>query len=532
MSKFLCLFFISISVWCQTEQAWVYFSPKDYEPSIFNTPKDFLTEKAVSRKNRHEITIDERDLPINQNLVKFVKNTTGISYITQSKWFNAVYVSGTKTDIKALENESFVDSVFFMNRSLNTSTASKRINPNVAKKGSKFQETTDLKYGNTATQINQISLAPLHNSNYTGEGITIAVLDSGFENVDIINGFNRSKTNGKLLGGYDFPNRTEDIYAYKNSDHGTSVLSCMAGFIENQFVGTAPDASYYLFRTEIAEKESPEEEALWIAAAERADSLGVDILNTSLGYTEFDESKYNYTTSDMNGSTTFISQGTTIALEKGMIPVTSAGNTGSSIWRIISAPADSPSTLSVGAVNSTGAKASFSAFGPTSDNRTKPDVAAMGQDTTVLNDQGTIVTSNGTSFSGPVIAGAAACLWQAFPQKKPLEIMNLIRSMGNQANNPDNSIGYGIPNFSKAIDTLTNSSVSKPEQDLVNTFVTHTLKIHPTIKGKEILIFNLQGENIFKTIPKDTSIDIQNLSDGVYIFKYDKNDKGTIFIKN
>lgn len=536
MFRYILFFLVSTIALAQTEQAWVFFTPKSFDDTVFDTPTNFLTDKAIARKNRHDIVIDQYDLPLDQNNIATISSQIGINYITQSKWFNAIYVSGTQTNIEALISFKFVDRVFFMNRSLNSSNSSKKINTLEGIHLNKLEEKSNFSYGSASTQINQINLAPLHNAGFTGKGMTIAVLDSGFENVDVISGFNRARNNGQILGGYDFPNRSDAIFEYKNSDHGTSVLSCMVGFIENEFVGTAPDTSYYVFRTEIAERESPEEEALWIAAAERADSLGVDVLNTSLGYTTFDEQKYNYSPSDMNGTTAFISQGVRFALQKGMIPVTSAGNTGNSNWRIISAPADSNAAFSIAAVNANGTKASFSAFGPTADNRIKPDVAAMGQGTTLFNDQGAIATSNGTSFSGPIVAGAITCLWQAFPNKKPIEIMNMVRESASQANNPNTNLGFGIANFGSAFDgTLFSSrdiaNQTQSNNNLLNTIVANTLFINKNIVGNIITIYNLEGKRLFEFIALTNAIDVKNLPEGIYIFKPNSNENATIFIK-
>ncbi len=537
MIRFFISFFIFSSIVAQEEQAWVFFTSKNVEVSLLDNPSEFLTAKAISRKERHEIVIDEKDFPLDQNRVRMISNEQGINYVTQSKWFNAVYVKGEESDIRRLSSLEFVASIFFMNRGLNNDTSSKERIKSKKEQNNKFIEESTFEYGRTSTQINQINLAPLHDKGFSGQGMTIAVLDSGFENVDVITGFERSRINSKILGGYDFPNRTDEIFQYKNSDHGTSVLSCMTGFIEGQFVGSAPDASYYLFRTEIAERESPEEEALWIAAAERADSLGVDVLNTSLGYTTFDDSKYDYSPADMDGKTTFISQGVTLALEKGMIPVTSAGNTGGSPWRIISAPADSNAALSIGAVDFSGEKAAFSAFGPTADNRIKPDVVALGQGTSVLNDQGNIVSSNGTSFSGPIVAGAVACLWQAFPNKKPKEIKEMIRVTASLSDTPNSDLGFGIANFGLAYsDAVLDSEITEvgesDENDLISTFVDYYLIINERLVGSEIQIFDLQGRLVLKTKTLTNKVEIHTLQDGIYAFRHSVNDEVTVFVKN
>ena len=273
----------------------------------------------------------------------------------------------------------------------------------------------------------------------------IAVIDAGFPGVNTLSAFSRIRTNNKILGGYDFVNR--NINFYTGDSHGTSVLSTIAGFVADQFVGTAPDASFYLFITEDNTKETPLEESLWVEAAERADSLGVDIINTSLGYYTFDNPKHDYTYADMNGNKTFISRGAEIGFSRGMILVNAAGNEGAVAWKYIIAPADAKSVLAVGAVNASKVIASFSSFGPTADDRVKPDVLAHGQDVFVINAAGNIATSNGTSFASPVMAGVVACFWQKNPTKTNKEIIQIIKESAHLYNNPSPQYGYGIPKF-------------------------------------------------------------------------------------
>ena len=278
----------------------------------------------------------------------------------------------------------------------------------------KLEITTDYNYGNASNQIEMLKGEVLHQNNFTGEGMQIAILDAGFPNVDNFAAFKHIQDNNQILGGYDFVQRNEDFYT--GYSHGMSVLSTIAGFLENEFVGTAPDAEFYLFITEDYDNETPLEESLWVEAAEKADSLGVDVINTSLGYTTFDNPNYNYTYNDMDGKTTFISRGAEIAFSRGLLLVNAAGNEGDTLWHYISAPADAESVLSIGAVNAVGTIAPFSSYGPTSDGSIKPDVCAQGSECIHYKCSGNIATSNGTSFASPILAGVITCLWQAFPE--------------------------------------------------------------------------------------------------------------------
>lgn len=518
------LLFILINFLCfqliAQEQAWIFLTEKPNSTERLANPNNFLTQKSILRKQKFNTQIDARDLPIENTYVNEIKAQTEITYLATSKWFNGIYVEGDQIAIEALLNLEFVDSIFFMNRSLNTSAVAKKIDFAKESQPNKTETIENFNYGDTQAQINQLNLQGLHNENYTGTGITIAVMDSGFNNVNTISAFDRARDNNLLLGGYDFEDKTPDIYAYTGGSHGTNVLSTMLGYIENEFVGTAIDAQYYLFRTEVDASETPKEEAYWIAAAERADSLGVDIINTSLGYSDFDGTKYDYATTDMDGETAFISQATTIALEKGMLPINSAGNSGGTAWNIITAPADSPGALSIGAVAVNGSLASFSSVGPTADGRIKPDVVAMGVASAIITTNGTIAASNGTSFSGPIMAGAVACLWQSMPNKSATEIMDLVRASGNLANNPNSNMGYGIPNFGTILGF----------PDIENTNAVSTLKILKNPVGNSLnfefpnewssqnyIIYDTTGKQTLKGIlNKNDAITVANLNSGIY----------------
>ena len=363
-----------------------------------------------------------------------------------------------------------------------------------------------------------------HVDSYTGTGMTVAVIDAGFTNVNTMNGFQRLRDANGILGGYDFVDRNTDVYAYTGNSHGTWVLSDMAGFIEDQFVGTAPDASYYLFRTENAATETPLEESLWIEAAERADSLGVDVINSSLGYTTFDNPNYNYTPAQMDGNTAYITKGANIAFEKGILVVNSAGNSGSSSWGIVGAPADGAGVFSIGAVKADGTYASFSSRGSSAQPTQKPDVVAQGQASYVINTNDNITTLNGTSFSAPILAGGIVCLWQALPTKSNAEIMQLVRESASQYSTPDNFLGYGIPDLDLAR-TLSNNDFQND---------TTTVKLYPNpvsnqltiqlplqIEEANVKLYDVLGKKVIDTKVNtiNKTINTNPLSKGVYLIK-------------
>ena len=511
----------------QTEHAWVYFTDKPDVANSLANPITILTQKAIDRKNNHGVAIDERDVPVNESYVTQVKNQTGITVKAKSKWFNCVHVLGTQTDIDNLLNLSFVDEILYADRSLNVSSrSSAEANSNRTRE--KFETLVMYNYGNSSNQATMIKVDKLHELDYTGEGVTIAVMDSGFPNVNTMGAFQRLRDNGDLLDGYDFVDRTPNIYAYTGNGHGTTVLSDMAGYVDGQFVGTAPDASYYLFRTEDAGSETPLEESNWVEAAERADSLGVDVVNTSLGYNRFDDSRYDYTTADMDGNTAFITKGSNIAVEKGLLIVNSAGNSGNDgTWGIITAPGDG-NGFTIGAVNSSGNYASFSSRGRTPNIPVKPDVVAQGASVYVINSSNSVVTSNGTSFSSPIIAGSMACMVQAFPDKTNLELMQLVRESSSIYSNPTIQLGYGIPNFEAAFQTLSVSENSSeatmqlfpnPAKAIV------TINLPETTQNATITLGNLVGKTIkiYNTTSTSQVIDVRNLAAGMYLLRIEAN---------
>ena len=520
----LLAFLISLQVFAQ-EDAWVYLKDKPSSVTYLATPLTMLSQRALDRRTRQSIALDSKDVPVEATYYSQIKSATGITVLAKSKWLNAIHVQGTQTNIKNLKiTFSFVDEIEFANNSLNAKGKVMQRSSDTKKKNKFAEISTTFNYGNATNQIEMLKGDYLHQQGFTGDGMYIAVIDAGFPNVNTLAAFKRLRDNNQILGGYDFVNRSTNFYAGHN--HGTNVLSDIGGYIDGQFVGTAPDASFYLFRTEDAANEVPLEESLWVEAAERADSLGVDVINTSLGYTTFDNANYNYSYADMDGKTTFISRGAEIGASRGMILVNAAGNEGNDPWKYMGAPADATSVFTVGAVNATETIASFSSFGPTSDNRVKPDVLAHGQSVYVINHiSGSPITSNGTSFSSPIMTGVVACFWQAFPNLTNAQIMQRIRESADRYSNPHEQYGYGVPDFETAFAAVLNID----KQNFIDEIsvypnpmnATFTLKVNTNDLSKlSIQIFNVIGKKVYQESSlKSKTINVSKLNSGIYILK-------------
>lgn len=474
---------------------WVQFADKTNTPFSIENPKEFLSQRSLDRRVRCNIAVDFNDLPVDPNYVNALSDFPSVVVWNTSKWFNAVSIhvsdSLTLDSISALPFVLGVDKVKTMG-----------IDPSIeiSVKSQGHTNYHDRYYGMAFRQIEMHSGHLLHNLGFNGEGITIAVLDAGFDKVDVVDVFSTIISEGRLLGTRDFVDGNE--YVFNSSQHGTAVLSCMGANSPGKMVGTAPKANYVLIRTEDVGSESLVEEDNWVAGAEYADSIGADIMNTSLGYTQFDDSSMNHTFADMDGNTTRISIAADIAASRGILVVTSAGNMGNQPWHYISAPADADSTLAVAAVDSFMVRAVFSSYGPSSDGDLKPNVASMGFRTACTFPNGNVQQANGTSFSSPVLAGMAACLWQAFPDKSNMEIKSLIEKSGHQYDTPDYSLGYGVPNFYEAYLMGKQEDVSNSDE-LLQVFPTQfvdklTIHFHSQNAGEwKLKIRNTLGQELF-----------------------------------
>ncbi|MEZ4806966.1 MAG: S8 family serine peptidase [Flavobacteriales bacterium] len=430
---------------------WVRFTDKSATPYSIDQPEAFLSERAIQRRAAQGITLDEQDLPVDPNYIATVLAQGDVTLVNRSKWFNAITIrTEDPLALAAVQGLPFVVAVENTRSLQGSGPGEEHLAPPVDH-GERGGDITD--YGPSFLQIAMMNGHVLHGMEAKGQGLLIGVLDSGFDRVDELPAFEALRAREGIIHTRDMVVHDGDVFA--DHWHGRSVLSTMVGQLEGLLKGTAPEADYVLLRTEDADSEFLVEEDNWVAGAELCDSLGCDVLNTSLGYTVFDDSLQDHTYADMNGQVTRISIAADIAARKGMIPVISAGNSGESEWHYIGAPADAVDILAVGAVGDVGNSAPFSSYGPSADGRVKPDVAAMGWGAIGLRFEGdSIAPLNGTSFAAPILAGLVACLWQLHPDRTAQDIMDAVRRSASQFDTPDDRLGYGIPDLLAAHDHL------------------------------------------------------------------------------
>ncbi len=417
---------------------------KQGSPYSVAHPSRFLSRRSVERRKRQQLAVDSTDLPVSTKYLKIIENKDA-RILGCSKWNNTVLVLMRDTvhaeRLRALPCISGCKLVWQAPDSI-THTA---IRTKYHEHFNPWDSVTSTHYGRADKQIRSLNGHRLHDIGFLGEGIWIAVLDGGFKNADRIPSMERIDVRGSR--DFVFPPSPSVFY---EQDHGTKVLSTMAVCQPFQFVGTAPKASYWLMRCEDQQTEQEVEEDYWAMAVEYADSLGCDIVNSSLGYHQFDHGHGSHQLWQLDGQQTFISHTASMVAHKGMVLVNSAGNTGMGPWKKLTPPADAHDCLTVGAVTPELTNAPFAAVGPTQDGRIKPDVVAIGSPAAVVTGRGTISHDMGTSFSTPVVCGMMACLWQALPHLTALQLMDLVRQTSDQHSHPTNITGYGMPNFWRA----------------------------------------------------------------------------------
>lgn len=446
--SFIFLFVICITHLSQAQvrSYLVRFTDKSGSTFSVNRPLEFLSQRAVDRRTKQNIRILERDLPVNQGYITQLRQA-GAKVVYTTRWLNGALIEADLTTLNRVNQLAFVrkDNTVRLN-SINSKDEKEIIID--TQEPSPTNGRTEENYGTSFQQFGMIGVDKMHDDGFRGENMHIAVIDGGFTNANTNPLFRQTK----IIDTYNFSRNTADVYNNISDTHGTRVLSLLAAFQDGQLVGAAYKASFSLFTTENdnANIENKVEEANWIFAAERADSLGVDIITTSLGYTTFDDASLNYTVNDLDGKTALISQAAAIAVRTGMIVIKSAGNQGNRAWQRVTFPGDVDSVLTVGSVDTNSAYVSSSSRGKTVDGRIKPDVVAMGLNTVVGLPLGNISVATGTSFATPQIAGLAAGLWQANPSMTNMQIVNMIRRSGTRFANPSDSIGYGIPSYTRA----------------------------------------------------------------------------------
>jgi hypothetical protein len=469
----------------QTYRYLVRFTDKASSPYAISNPSAFLSQRAIERRGKQGIQVTENDFPPNANYLDSLKSK-GALVIYPTRWLNGALIQATEAQKDSILQLSFVNAVEF-------NTPLKQVRKATRESKFSIEETSSLNYGDASAQINLLGVDSMHNAGFYGENMLVAVMDNGFLNANTIDCLDTLFSKNHVLEIYDFVDKDSSVFF--DGGHGTNVLSCMAGYVPGSLIAPAFRADYVLFRTEDDFSESKAEEVYWLIAAEHADSLGVDVINTSLGYSTFDNAADNYSTSDMDGNTTIITRAADLAASKGMVVVNSAGNSGGTSWNIITAPADGDSVLAVGATTRTGEIIGFSSRGPAADGTVKPDVMAVGWQTALCFPDTTIGTSQGTSFSSPLTAAMATGFWQSRPYLTAFEVLESIRKSGDQYFTPDNDYGYGMANFVRAYHT---AEINFPVRSLQAINPIKSVSLIPSSKGKLKFSFanNLVGKEL------------------------------------
>ncbi len=422
-------------------------------------PLNYLSQRAIDRRIRYQIPIDSSDLPVPAAYLSQIQSIPNLSLLNTSRWLNAVSIQTTDpAALLALQALPFVKSVAPI-AGKNTGRSKdpeleepERLRRNAGRPGNLTADYFD--YGNNSFQEIHLHQGEfLHNIGLQGQGMQIAMLDGGFFNYSTLKAFDSININGQVLGSWDFVAGNASVV--EDNSHGMMCLSTIAANIPGQFIGKAPKAQFYLYRTEDVSSEYPIEEFNWAAGAERADSSGADIISSSLGYGyEFNSPVPDYPYSTLNGDLTISARAADFAASKGLLVFNSAGNSGNDYWRMIVTPADGDSVVAVGAVNTDGDVGTFSSYGPSADGRIKPDLASVGVSAMVQTTSNTIGLANGTSFACPNLAGMGTCLWQGFPEFNNMRIVRALKEAGSIYTNPNDRIGYGIPDMKKAFHSL------------------------------------------------------------------------------
>ena len=523
---FHLLFINFYSVYGQTNRYMVFLSDKSNSSYSLDEPETFLSSRAIVRKHRHNIDIDLLDLPVSNTYLQDLSSLDVDVFFT-SKWMNALLIqTDSSTSIKVAA-KSYVDSVVFI-----APGAKLTYDYDNYEWSGSFEEPNN-PLESSELQLAMMNTHQMHKDGYRGEGMLIAVLDGGFLGANLFEPFESVFNENRLIAAKDFVTNGGNPFLY--SGHGTGAWSIIASDYKN-FIGTAPKAEFILCVTEDVSSEYRIEEYNWLLAAEYADSIGADIITSSLGYSSFTDPNMDYTYSDMDGKTAIITRASDLAIKKGLLVVTSAGNEGNDAWRYITAPADGLDNITVGSIKSDYSISAFSSQGPTSDNRIKPDVVALGQGTTLLTSNGSISQANGTSFSAPLIAGFSAGIWQSHPEFTNLEIAHYLRSLGTRFHDPDNYFGYGIPIYSADEDSLivtdtTILSLSEFSADRISIYpnpiygnvISVKIDSEDEIYPIDIKLLDMKGNIVSEVrVPKLTNrelifMDISKNRPGVYI---------------
>jgi hypothetical protein len=531
---FIAIFLLSLNPATEGQDAGflyyyrVYFRDKGNNTGSYSA-SDLLSPRAIQRREKMGINVpDSRDFPVERQYIREIENL-GFTFHSSSKWMNtALFKTRDAADIAVIQTLPYVAEVKTVKVPGLKSIYKDKLEI-------KTDEAGQYSYDRPVTMLNGEAL---HNAGFRGEDILIAVLDGGFMNANRIESREGLRARNGIIATYDFVNKLD--YVYNASDHGTAVMSILAGDQPGLLAGTAPGADYILLKTEDVQSEFPCEEDFWAAGAEFADSSGAEIISSSLGYFLFDDPSMNYKHSDLDGNTAFVTKAADIAASKGMLVVVSAGNERQNEWGKIIFPSDGDSVISVGAVDENKVIASFSSSGPSADGRVKPDICAMGVRVPIQVAAGAVIRGNGTSFSCPVISGMSACLLQAVPSATNREIIDALHLSGDRYNDPDTLYGFGIPDMSSALVKLRQKYMILPDDEMTiapNPFTGSFALIFQQPPGKiGVEIFTSEGRLVSKKDYPDlndriVNIDLlQNSGQGVYFLKV-KKEEGQIVKK-
>lgn len=514
MKRLFLLFILCISAYAQAQDRYfVFFKDKANSSFSINNPSAFLSAKSIARRTALKIPITEEDLPVNSTYVVQVKATGAQTFFT-SKWWNGVLVQTDAATITAIEALSFVKKVD------RVADGTKLMNGRMEK----YEEAESTTAQTSDFQLSQLGMDRMHAENYLGQNVDIAQFDSGWKGANLSSPFAHLFNSGRIKETKNFVRNTTDVFL--DDTHGTSVLSVMAGLVPGSFTGGSYQANFYLYETEDKLTEYRIEEYNWAFAAERADSIGVDVINSSLGYNQFDDPTMDYSKANLDGKTSVISITAKKVISKGIVVVSAAGNEGGKAWQSITMPADVDGIIAVGAISTDGSKSSFSSTGPTADGRIKPDVVALGSATATIGPTGLLSSANGTSVASPLITSLVAGLIQAFPKASPQQIYQAIIYSANQYSKPDSQLGYGIPNYSRAKSYLAYGKLTKDISIFPNP-VQSELRILLKEPGQsmQVSVSDYFGRNLIQqTVTTDWStnpirVDVSSLPSGMYILE-------------
>ena len=451
-------------------------------------PSAFLSARSIQRRTRQNIPIDSADLPVSQVYLDSISMISGVRIMYTSKWLNNVLVE--IPDSASLAKINSFPFVFHLTPVAITPPihGQPAISKNIEEErpvlagasaanvfrmfsGNAMLDDT-INYGANYPQVHIHEGEYLHKLGFRGQGMTIAILDGGFRNYLTNPAFDSLRANNQILGEYDFVNNKTSVN--EEHPHGANCFSILASNMPGQIIGTASKANYYLFKSEDVNSEKPIEEQFWVAAAERADSAGADMISSSLGYSNFDDTTLNLNYAQRDGKTAPVTIGANMAVKKGMIVTCSSGNSGglNSDFKYVLCPADGDNVLAIGAVNASGTIAPFSSGGPNGAGKLKPNIVSVGWQTVYVNTYGVVSTGSGTSYSNPNIAGLIACLWQAFREFSNTDIMDAVQRSADRYSNPDEHYGYGIPNMRIAYQILETKRKEKLNAILKDSWIT------------------------------------------------------------